>query len=93
MDAAYAFTNTSGDTLLSHGNVLIVSQGTLQAKRVAGHASALDEAMDRALKGDVAIGISVNTVRSHLQHAYAKTGASDQTALSALVNGLMPPVG
>ena len=49
--------------------------------------------MDRALKGDVAIGISVNTVRSHLQHAYAKTGASDQTALSALVNGLMPPVG
>ncbi len=39
------------------------------------------------------LGISVNTVRSHLQHAYAKTGASDQTALSALVNGLMPPVG
>ena len=38
------------------------------------------------------LGISVNTVRSHLQHAYAKTGSPDQTALSALVNGLMPPV-
>ena len=39
------------------------------------------------------LGNSVNTVRSHLQHVFAKTGAADQTALGALVNGLMPPVG
>lgn len=39
-----------------------------------------------------ALGNSINTVRSHLQSAYGKTGASDQTALGALVNGLMPPV-
>jgi DNA-binding CsgD family transcriptional regulator len=39
-----------------------------------------------------ALGVSVNTVRSHLQSAYAKTSAPDQTALGALVNGLMPPV-
>lgn len=172
------FTNASGDAMLADGGAICLSHGSLQAKRVTGLASALDDAIDRALKGDVAIGISgigvpivdddggrlaayvlpiagkdvrgaiggghcavfiarrgeqqpmaieilrtmydltvseariatliakgdgplaiteslgiyVNTVRSHLQHAYAKTGASDQTALSALVNGLMPPV-
>ena len=173
-----AFANAAGEVMLSDGNYLVQSGGMLQARRVAGDVSALDEAIDRASKGDVAIGISgigvpligkdgdrvaayvlpiagkdlraemgqghcavfiarrgeqqpmaieilrtmfdltvseariatliakgdgpqaiteslgisVNTVRSHLQHAYAKTGASDQTALSALVNGLMPPV-
>jgi DNA-binding CsgD family transcriptional regulator len=172
------FTNASGDAMLAEGGAICLSHGTLQAKRVAGLPTAFDDTIDRALKGDVAIGISgigvpiigddgerlaayvlpfagqdvrgamgrghcavfiarrgeqqpmaieilrtmfdltiseariatliakgdgpraiteslgisVNTVRSHLQHAYAKTGASDQTALSALVNGLMPPV-
>jgi DNA-binding CsgD family transcriptional regulator len=164
--------------MLSNGGVFSLSHGSLQAKRVAGLPSALDDAIDRALKGDVAIGISgigvpliddsgerlaayvlpiagkdvrgaigqghcavfiarrgeqqpmaieilrtmfdltaaeariatliakgdgpqaiaeslgitVNTVRSHLQHAYAKTGTPDQTGLGGLVNGLMPPV-
>jgi DNA-binding CsgD family transcriptional regulator len=173
-----AFANASGDAMLSNGNYLLQSNGVLQARRVAGDVSALDDAIDRASKGDVAIGISgigvpligqdgdraaayvlpitgkdlrgdmgqghcavfiarrgeqqpmaieilrtmfdltvseariatlialgdgpqaiaeslrisVNTVRSHLQHAYAKTSAPDQIALGALVNGLMPPV-
>lgn len=38
------------------------------------------------------LGISVHTVRSHLKHAYAKSGVADQTGLSALVNTLMPPI-
>jgi DNA-binding CsgD family transcriptional regulator len=164
--------------LLSDGNYLIQSNGMLQARRVAGDVSALDDAIDRASKGDAAIGItgigvpligqngdraaayvlpiagkdlrgdlgqghcavfvarrgeqqpmaieilrtlfdltaseariatliakgdgpqviaeslgiSVNTVRTHLQNTFAKTRAPDQTALSGLVNGLLPPV-
>jgi DNA-binding CsgD family transcriptional regulator len=38
------------------------------------------------------LGITINTVRSHLQHAFSKTNAGDQTALGALVNGLIAPV-
>jgi DNA-binding CsgD family transcriptional regulator len=38
------------------------------------------------------LGITINTVRSHLQHAFSKTNAGDQTALGALVNGLTAPV-
>jgi DNA-binding CsgD family transcriptional regulator len=38
------------------------------------------------------LGITVNTVRSHLARAFSKTGAGDQTALGALVNKLMPPI-
>jgi DNA-binding CsgD family transcriptional regulator len=38
------------------------------------------------------LGITINTVRSHLAHSFSKTGASDQTALGALVNNLMPPI-
>lgn len=172
------FVNASGEAMLSHGNYLLQSNGVLQARRVAGDVSALDEAIDRASKGDSAIGISgigvpligndgeraaayvlpiagkdlrgdmgkghcavfisqrgeqqpmaieilrtvfdlsptearvatliakgegpamiaeslaisVNTVRSHLARAFSKTGASDQTALGALVNKLMPPL-
>jgi DNA-binding CsgD family transcriptional regulator len=172
------FTNASGDAMLSNGNALNLSQGTLQAKRIAGHPSALDDAIDGALKGDVAIGISgigvplignngerlaayvlpiagkdvrgamglghcavfvasrreqqpmameilrtmfdltvmetrvalllaqgqgpqaiadglklsVNTVRSHLKHAYAKTETADQTSLSALIHSVLPPI-
>jgi DNA-binding CsgD family transcriptional regulator len=39
-----------------------------------------------------ALGVSVNTVRSHLKHIYAKADVPDQTALSGLVNSLLPPV-
>jgi DNA-binding CsgD family transcriptional regulator len=38
------------------------------------------------------LGITINTVRSHLKHAFSKTSANDQTALGALVNGLMAPI-
>ncbi len=172
------FTNACGDSMLSQGHALNLSQGTLQAKRVVGHPSALDDAIDRALKGDVAIGISgigvplvaddgerlaayvlpisgkdvrgamglghcavfvasrseqqpmameilrtmfdltvmearvalmvakgdgpqdiadvlklsVNTIRTHLQHAFAKTRTPDQRALGGLINALLPPV-
>lgn len=172
------FTNASGDAMLIEGSAISLLHGVLQAKHVAGRPSALDDAIDRALKGDVAIGISgigvplqgdkgerlaayvlpiagkdvrgaiglghcavfvarrgehqpmaieilrtvfdltaseariatliargdgpqvisdalgisVNTVRSHLQHAYAKTNSSDQTALGGLVNDLLPPI-
>jgi DNA-binding CsgD family transcriptional regulator len=172
------FTNASGDSLLREDNLLGLNNRTLQAKAHGNVESALNDAIDRALKGDIAIGIagigvpligadgaraaayvlpiagkdlrgdmgpghctvfvarrgeqqpmlievlrtlydltvsearvaaliakgdgpqtiasslgvSINTVRSHLQHAYAKTGTADQTALGSLVNGLMPPV-
>jgi DNA-binding CsgD family transcriptional regulator len=172
------FTNAAGDALLSQGKVITQSNGALHAKRVAGLPSALDDAIERALKGDVAIGISgigvplidengdrlaayvlpiagkdvrgamgpghcavfvarrgeqqpmameilrtvfdltvsesrvalmiakgdgplsiaealnvsVNTIRSHLKHAYAKTNTQDQTSLGGLVHGLLPPM-
>jgi DNA-binding CsgD family transcriptional regulator/PAS domain-containing protein len=40
-----------------------------------------------------ALDLSVNTVRSHLAKAYAKSNASDQTALVSLISRLTPPVG
>jgi DNA-binding CsgD family transcriptional regulator len=172
------FTNASGDAMLSNGGAIAACHGTLQAKRAAGLPSALDDAIDRALKGDVAIGISgigvpliddtgerlaayvlpiagkdvrgaigpghcavfiarrgeqqpiaveilrtlfdltvaeariatliaqgngpqaiaeslnisINTVRTHLKHAFAKTDSPDQTALGGLVNALLPPL-
>lgn len=39
-----------------------------------------------------ALGLSINTVRTHLKHCYAKTAQLDLTGLSGLVNGLMPPI-
>lgn len=39
-----------------------------------------------------ALGLSVNTVRSHLARCYSKTGAVDQVALAASVNALTPPL-
>lgn len=39
------------------------------------------------------LGLSVNTVRTHLKHAFAKSSTSDQTTLSAAVNKLTPPIG
>ncbi len=172
------FCNASADELLSGGSYFTAPAGILKARQVAGQPTALDDALDRAAMGDVAVGISgigipligkhgdraaayvlpiagndirralglghcavfvaqrgeqqpmgieilrtmfdltvqearvatliakgdgpqaiaealnvsVNTVRSHLQHAFAKTSVSDQSALGALVNGLMPPV-
>lgn len=38
------------------------------------------------------LGLSVNTVRSHLARCYSKTNSSDQTALAATVNALTPAV-
>ncbi len=38
------------------------------------------------------LGVTINTVRSHLKHAFSKTSANDQTALGALVNGLIAPI-
>jgi DNA-binding CsgD family transcriptional regulator/PAS domain-containing protein len=39
------------------------------------------------------MNISVNTVRTHMARAFAKTGAADQLALAGLVTRLLPPVG
>jgi DNA-binding CsgD family transcriptional regulator len=38
------------------------------------------------------LNISVNTVRSHLVRIFSKTDTTDQTALCALVNKLIPPL-
>ncbi len=172
------FTNAAGDAMLSDGNLLGFGAGRLAARRVPGAPAALDDAMERACKGDQSIGISgigvpltgydgeraaayvlpiagddlrgalgkgycavfvakrgeqqpmamevlrtvfdltqtearvsllvaqgdapaaiagslgisINTVRSHLARAFGKTGTGDQTALGALVNGLLPPI-
>jgi DNA-binding CsgD family transcriptional regulator len=172
------FTNASGDAMLSEGNHVRSVSGTLNAQRIIGAPSALDDAIDRAAAGDTAIGISgigvplvgangersaayvlpiagkdirgdmgkghcavfisqrgeqqpmaieilrtvfdlspaearistliakgegpaiiaeslgitINTVRSHLSRAFSKTGVSDQAALGALVNKVMPPI-
>jgi DNA-binding CsgD family transcriptional regulator len=172
------FTNASGDDMLREDNLLVLNNRNLQAKRTVGAETAFDDALDRALKGDSAVGltgigvplasvtgeraaayvlpiagndirgamgpghcavfvsrrgeqqpmaieilrtlfdltatearvatllaagdkpqviataldVSINTVRSHLKHTYAKTDAADQTALSALVHSLLPPL-
>jgi DNA-binding CsgD family transcriptional regulator len=172
------FNNASADAMLRENSFVHLANQTLQARRVAGAESALDDAIDRALKGDMAIGIagigvpligkdgdraaayvlpiagndvrasigpgqcvvfvarrgeqqpmamevlrtifdmtsaearvasliakgdgplaigqaldiSINTVRSHLKHAYAKTRTQDQTSLGGLINSLLPPV-
>ncbi len=172
------FTNARGDAMLRDDILLGLNNQTLQAKRTAGAESALDDAIDRALKGDAAVGISgigvpligtngsraaayvlpiaghdlrgemgpghcavfvanrseqqplvieilrtlfdltvsearvaallakgekpvsiattldvsVNTIRSHLKHAYAKTDTADQTSLSALIHSVLPPI-
>ncbi len=39
-----------------------------------------------------ALGVSVHTVRTHLKHCFAKTGSPDQTALSGVINTLLPPL-
>lgn len=36
--------------------------------------------------------VSVNTIRSHLVRTFSKSATTDQTALCALVNKLMPPI-
>jgi DNA-binding CsgD family transcriptional regulator/PAS domain-containing protein len=40
-----------------------------------------------------ALDVSINTVRTHLQHAFTKTDTADQTALVGLINGLLPRLG
>jgi DNA-binding CsgD family transcriptional regulator len=39
-----------------------------------------------------ALGIKVNTVRTHLKHIFAKSETTDQTSLAGLVNEILPPV-
>ena len=39
-----------------------------------------------------ALAVSVNTVRTHLKNAFAKTETGSQSALAAVVNDVMPPV-
>lgn len=172
------FTNARGEDMLLADDLLSLNNRTLQAKRTAGVETAFDDALDRALKGDSAVGISgigvplfslkgeraaayvlpvagndirgamgsghcsvfvarrgeqqpitievlrtlfdltvsearvatllskgekpqniataldvsINTIRSHLKHAYAKTDTADQTSLSALIHSVVPPV-
>ncbi len=172
------FCNASADELLSVGLYFTAPAGTLKLRQATGHPTALDDALDRAAMGDVAIGITgigipligkdgecaaayvlpisgndvrgamgqghsvvfvaqrgeqqpmameilrtlfdltvaearialliakgdgphsiadalgitVNTVRTHLKHCFAKTGTPDQTALSGRINSLLPPV-
>ena len=38
------------------------------------------------------LGIGEVTARTHLQHAYAKTGTSKQTELLNLLNNSSPPI-
>ncbi len=52
------FTNAAGDAMLSEGNHVHSVAGALNAQRIVGAPAALDDAIDRASKGDVAIGIS-----------------------------------
>jgi DNA-binding CsgD family transcriptional regulator len=40
-----------------------------------------------------ALGVSINTVRTQLAGAFSKMGVASQSALAAMVNELMPPVG
>jgi hypothetical protein len=40
----------------------------------------------------IMLGISEVTVRTHLQHIYAKTGTSKQTELLNLVRNAIPPL-
>jgi len=38
------------------------------------------------------LGVSINTVRTHLGHAFGKTNTSDQTSLGAMVNKIAVPL-
>ncbi len=52
------FCNTAADALLADGNFLRLNAGIIKAARATIETTALNDAMDRALKGDVAVGIS-----------------------------------
>ncbi len=39
-----------------------------------------------------ALGIKVNTVRTHLKHSFAKVDVPDQTALAGRINAFLPPI-
>jgi DNA-binding CsgD family transcriptional regulator len=38
------------------------------------------------------LGVSITTVRTHLKHAFEKSGSPDQTALIGLIHAVLPPV-
>ena len=52
------FANAAGEALLNDGGMLSKAGGTLKARRTVGHSLAFDEAIDRALQGDAAAGVS-----------------------------------
>jgi DNA-binding CsgD family transcriptional regulator len=52
------FANAAGDVLLREGGMLSTTNGALTARHGAGRASALEQAIDRALQGDAAAGVS-----------------------------------
>ncbi len=39
-----------------------------------------------------ALGIKVNTVRTHLKHCFAKIDAPDQIAMAGCINAMLPPI-
>ncbi len=51
-----AFTNSIGEELLSDGNFVFIDGGSFVAQRIGGAPLAFDDAIARALKGDVALG-------------------------------------
>ena len=53
-----AFCNESADAMLSSGNFLTLSGGALAASRGNGAAGALNEAMERAMRGDASLGMA-----------------------------------
>jgi DNA-binding CsgD family transcriptional regulator len=56
------FTNAAGEKLLSVGDKISTSSGVLKLSRVAGHISALDDALDRALNCDRVSGFAGSVV-------------------------------
>jgi DNA-binding CsgD family transcriptional regulator/PAS domain-containing protein len=62
----------------------LTSQESRIALMIAGGMSPKD--------GAARLGISLNTIRSHITHIFQKTGASDQQAVAKLVGDLSLPV-
>jgi DNA-binding CsgD family transcriptional regulator/PAS domain-containing protein len=62
----------------------LTSQESRIALMIAGGVSPKD--------GAEQLGISLNTIRSHITHIFQKTGTNDQQAVARLVSGLSLPV-
>jgi DNA-binding CsgD family transcriptional regulator len=103
MAAAYVLPLASKDVLGSgHCAVFITDRGEQQPMALEMLRSVFDLTVSEARIGMMIakgqgpaiiaakLNISVNTVRSHLVRTFSKTGATDQTALCAMLNNLMP---